>query len=97
MLKLLRAAVFNHGGHRLERAILRLRQSAQIPARHRGVVPRAGAEEMAMAILERLECRGDPSTNDPVSHHPRIRLPDEPPVSIRLQRPLDCEAKESTR
>jgi len=28
MLKLLRAAVFNHGGHRLERAILRLRQSA---------------------------------------------------------------------
>ena len=47
MLKLLRAATLNHGGHRLERAVLRLRQSAQISARHRRVVAPAGAKEMA--------------------------------------------------
>ena len=83
MLKLLRAATLNHRGHRLERAILGLRQSAQVSARHRDVVPRAGAEEMAMAVEEHLERLGDFSTNDPVSHHPSIRLPDEPQASIR--------------
>ena len=59
MLKLLRAATLNHRGHRLERAILGLRQSAQVSARHRDVVPRAGAEEMAMAVEEHLERLGD--------------------------------------
>ena len=59
MLKLLRAATLNHRGHQLERAILGLRQSAQVSARHRDVVPRAGAKEMAMAVEEHLERLGD--------------------------------------
>ena len=59
MLKLLRAATLNHRGHQLERAILGLRQSAQVAARHRDVVPRAGAKEMAMAVEEHLERHGN--------------------------------------
>jgi len=59
MLKLLRAATLNHGGHRFERTILRLRQPAQITARHRCVVSRAGAEEMAMPLDESRERRRD--------------------------------------
>ena len=59
MLKLLRAAILNHGGHRLERAILRLRKPAQIPTRHRRVVAPAGAEEMPMAVEEGRELRDD--------------------------------------
>src|SRR5271170_2712956 len=54
-----RAATLNHRGHRLERAILGLRQSAQVSARHRDVVPRAGAKEMTMAVEEHLERHGD--------------------------------------
>jgi hypothetical protein len=57
MLKLLGAAILNHGGHRLERAVFRLRQSAQIPARHDRVVARAGAEKTAIAVEEPRERR----------------------------------------
>jgi hypothetical protein len=59
MLELLRAATLNHGRHRLERAILRLRQPLQIAARHRRVVPRARAEEKAMAVEEGPERRAN--------------------------------------
>jgi len=59
MLKLLRAAILNHGGHRLERAILRLRKPAQIPTRDRRIVAPAGAEEMPMTVEEGRELRDD--------------------------------------
>ena len=42
-----------------ERAVLRLRQPAQIAPRHRRVVARAGAEEMAIAVDEGRERPGD--------------------------------------
>ena len=60
MLELLRAATFNHGGHRRERAILGLRQAMQIAPRHRGVVPRARAEELAVTAGKAPECLRDP-------------------------------------
>jgi len=59
MLKLLRAAILNHSGHRLERTIPRLRKPAQIPTGHRRVVAPASAEEMPMPIEERRELRDD--------------------------------------
>jgi hypothetical protein len=56
MLELLRAAAFNHGGHRGEGAVLGLRQSAQVASGD----GRAGAraEEAAVALVQRRElCR----------------------------------------
>ncbi len=75
MLELLRAAALNHGGHRGQRAILGLRQSAQITRSNRHVVPRAGAEETAVAIDQRCERlrntihqrRGQPSSEHEVT------------------------------
>jgi hypothetical protein len=55
MLELLRAAVVNHGHHRGEGAIFRLRQSAQIAPRDRRAVARPGAEEPAIAVDEGCE------------------------------------------
>ena len=87
MLKLLRAAVLNHGSHRLERAILRLRQTAQVAASHSPVVPPTRAEKMAMAIEKSFEPRGDlldqRCGESPI--HPHMRLPDELTTSFRLQ------------
>ena len=59
MLKPLRAAALNHGGHQLERAVLRLRQTTQILAGHGRVVAPAGAEEMPVAVEERRERRAN--------------------------------------
>jgi hypothetical protein len=59
MLKLLRAAALNHGGHRLERAVLRLRQPTQISTGHSRVVASARAEEMPMPIQKRRESLAD--------------------------------------
>ena len=59
VLKLLRAAILNHGGHRLERGSFRLRQATQIALRHRRVVARAGAEKTAIAVDEARERRSD--------------------------------------
>jgi hypothetical protein len=49
VLELLRAAMLNHGGHRGERAVRRLRQTVQIASRHRSAVSRAGAKQPAVA------------------------------------------------
>jgi hypothetical protein len=58
MLELLRAAAFNHGGHRGEGAVLGLRQSAQVASGDGRAGARAGAEEAAVALVQRRElCR----------------------------------------
>jgi hypothetical protein len=55
----LRAAAFNHVGHRFERAILGLGQATHVPPRHARVVSCAGAEKSATPFEERSERRGD--------------------------------------
>jgi len=50
VLKLLRAAVLNHGSHRSERGHRRLRQPMQVTPRHRRVVARAGTKEPTVAV-----------------------------------------------
>jgi hypothetical protein len=52
VLKLLLAAVLNHGGHRSERGRLRRREAMQVALGHRRVVVPAGAEERAVAVDE---------------------------------------------
>jgi hypothetical protein len=59
MLELLRAATFNHGRHRLERAVFRLRKSTQISMRHGRVVAPAGREKMPMPVEEGRERRAN--------------------------------------
>ena len=60
MLELLRAACVNHGRHRREGAVFRLRQAAQITPCHRRAVSRLGSEEPAIAIDEGREGVRDP-------------------------------------
>jgi hypothetical protein len=55
VLKLLLAAVLNHGGHRGERGRLRLREAMQLALGHRCVVVPASAEEQAVAVDEARE------------------------------------------
>jgi hypothetical protein len=59
MLKLPGAAVFNHGGHRLECAIVGLGEAAQIAMRDRGVVAPASPKEPTVAVECRVERAGD--------------------------------------
>jgi hypothetical protein len=84
MLELLRATHVNHGCHRSEGAVFRLRQSAQIAPRHPRAVARLGSEEPAIAVDEGREAPAIASTNDQLSHHPDIRLHDELTLSFRL-------------
>src|SRR5271170_462571 len=90
MLKLLQTAVLNHGGHRLDRAVLRLRQSAQ-PAGHGALSRVRVRKKWPWWSRNASNAATIPSTNDPVSHHPNIRLPDEPPASIRPTIRINCE------
>jgi hypothetical protein len=59
VLKLLLAAILNHGGHRGERGRLRLREAMQVALGHRRVVVPAAAEERAVAVDEARERIGD--------------------------------------
>jgi hypothetical protein len=59
MLKLLLAAILNHGAHHGEGSLVRLGQAMQIAPCHRGVVVRAGAKERAVAVDEVRECIRD--------------------------------------
>ena len=59
VLELLLAAILNHGGHRSEGRIVRLRQAMQVAPCHRGVVVRASAKEQAVAVDEARECIRD--------------------------------------
>ena len=59
VLELLRAAAFNHGGHRRERTLLGLRQPVQIAPGHRRAVPRASLKEPAVAAAQGDKCVGD--------------------------------------
>ena len=54
-VELLCAALVNHGRHRHEGAVFRLRQSAQIAPRHRRAVARLGSEEPTIAANEGRE------------------------------------------
>ncbi len=58
MLELLWATVFNHGGHRLEGAVVGLRPSMHIAASHARAVSRARAKQMAITVEEPPECFG---------------------------------------
>jgi hypothetical protein len=60
MLELLRAARVNHGRHRGEGAVVRLRQSAQIARRHSRAVARPGAEKPVVAVDKACESVRDP-------------------------------------
>ena len=99
MLKLLRTAAFNYGGHRFERTILRLRQPPQVTARHGRVVSRARAEKMTMSVVEGSERRRDlldQRSGQPSSEHTvtrRIAKPTSPP----LRESIVCLDIESTR
>jgi hypothetical protein len=59
MLKLLRAAMFNHGGHRFERAIVRLGEAAQIAMRDGRVVATTGSKQPTVALERRVERAGN--------------------------------------
>ena len=59
MLKLPRAAIFNHGGHRFERAVFRRCEATQITPCHCRIVPGLGAEQLIAAVDESFESRGD--------------------------------------
>jgi hypothetical protein len=85
MLKLLRAATLNHGGHRLERESC----ACASPRKYR----QATAALSRPRVLKKCPWRSRKaansatiiSTNDTAGHHPRIRLLDELPASFRPQ------------
>ena len=85
MLELLGAAFVNHGRHRCERAVPRLRQPAQIASRHRRAVAGFAAEKAAKAVDEDGKCLGHPIDQGSVGFiDPDIRLRDELAGSFRL-------------
>jgi hypothetical protein len=60
VLELLGAAFVNHGRHRGEGAVVRLRQPAQIACRHRRAVAGLAAEEAAVVVAEDGKRLGHP-------------------------------------
>jgi len=95
VLELLRAPALNHGSHRGERALFRLRQSAQIARCHRRVVARLGPEEPTVPADHDRECvgnaidqrSGQTSTAHTVTR--RIDLITSPSSRPKLWRPID--------
>jgi hypothetical protein len=80
--ELLCAACVNHACHPSDGAVFRLHQTARIARRRRRAVACPGAEEPADRSTKSVNASAPPSTNDPVSHHPDIRLRGELALSF---------------